>query len=251
MQQILKDLLYERRYIFSSKYLRRKYNFNEIQAYRVLRRLVELGLIKKLWRGTYLVDEAFIRDIPYELVIDSFLRDQGYYFGLFHALSFWKLHDAIFQVHTVIVKNRALSGKRISILGRETQFIFISPKRFFGYVKAPYASSLIQISDREKTLLDTIYFLNKYSSFTDICKAFHMGLKKFKLEKLIKYAIRFESETLVQRLGYLLELFGVSDTKTLRAHIGKNYVPLNPKKPVEGFEKNPKWRIIVNDRCSI
>jgi len=252
VSRVVRDLVMESKYVFSSEDLRRLYGLSPFYAYRLVRRLIQDGVARRLHRGLFILDDTFILHVPREAVIDSLFDKRNYYIGLRYALLFWKLHDAPTTTIHVLTNQRRWSGKQLFIANEKFQLVYLSDHRFFGYVRVPLGGSMVNISDREKTLIDSLLFIGKYVSLGDICKALKLGRGKINVRKMVDYAIRVRNQALVQRLGYLLESAGFSDgLEILVDHVGKNYVVLNPAKKgvVKNSFKVAKWRLYVNDRC--
>lgn len=247
--EVIKDLIYNKRYIFSSVNIRDMYGLSPFYTYRLIRRLLREKLIHKLWRGIFILDAKFLSGVNKETLIDSLFNGKDYYFGLNYALLHWRMHDMPSFVSHVLTVNRSYIGRSLTILNETFKFVFINKKRFFGFIRKPISGGLINISDREKSLLDSILFIGRYVNFEDICKALMLGLRNINREKLIKYAFKIGSKALAQRLGYLLEAQGLNNyASDLIKLVGQNYVYLNPVGPKSGV-KNSKWKIIVNAKC--
>lgn len=235
--------------MFNSKDLRKKFGWTPIKTYQKLKALEEKGLVVRLWRGYYIVNPRLMPRIPMLQVIDSYLKE-NYYLGLYSAMMYWKITDKVVHTHQVITNQKYLSGKKLEIPGLKANFIYIKENMFFGAIKAPYQGILVKISDLEKTIIDSIYYLGKHVTVEDVTTAIHLAEKKLKPEKLATYLEKINSPTLNQRTGYLLEkLLNIDLTKiTNKLKINNKYIKLDPTTQNIQHEKNKKWKIIVNKK---
>jgi predicted transcriptional regulator of viral defense system len=69
--------------------------------------------------------------------------------------------------------------------------------------------------------------------------------------KLVDYALKFESQSLIQRLGFLLDFLKVELPAEKQAHllaqVKKNFCYLGrPSKWGLGGKHNPTWQVVVN-----
>lgn len=249
---VARDLLSKKKYIFTTEDIRQIYNVSSFYAYRIISRMLNAGVANRIGRGTFILDRNFITHVRVEALIDSLLRDDEYYLGLRYATLFWKMHDMPSYILHVITTNKNLSGKKLSILEDEFKFIYLNKKRFFGYVRIPLGGSLVNISDREKTIIDCLMFISRYVGLQDICKAVKLGYKQIKWDKLLDYALKLEMPSIIQRLGYILDTLGLEDlSETFHKYIGLNYILLDPSRKSPPIDKNRKWRILVNAKCKI
>ena len=246
----VKDLVESNFFAFSSNDLRKIYGISSIYAYRLIKRMLRDNIIIKLWRGFYIIDKRLVKGVPVEAYIDSMFRGNQYYFGLRYAASYWRLSDMIPYTIHVLTTKKEFSGRSIVIFGEKFRFIYVSKDKFFGYTRIPHQVSQINISTSEKTFVDSLLFLGRYVSFEDICKMITLGKRKVKWEKVVEYAIKTRKKSLIQRAGYLLDLFNIDvDLKELIKRIGKNPILLDPKRHKNNAEYSKKWRIIVNNKC--
>jgi len=247
--KVASDLIERRKFVFRSSDIKEMYGVSSFYAYRIIKRMLRDGLAKKIWRGAFILSDSFLIGVPAEGLIDAFFSGKDYYIGLRYSLLFWRLHDAPTRIIHVLTSKRELSGRVISLREERFRLIYLSPEKFFGYIRVPLGSLTINLSDKEKTIIDCLLFLNRYISFNDICKALILGKEILKVSKLIDYALRLNNKSLIQRLGFLLELLNYDGyLEKMYSHIGRTFIPLNPAKGRGGVKSN-KWKIIVNDKC--
>ena len=247
--ELIRELLEDGIYVFNSEKLKKKYGWKTITTYQKLKVLMEKKLVERLWRGFYMINPKLITNVPKAIIIDAYLKSD-YYMGLYTALTYWKLTDTPHYTFQVITRKRALSGKIIEKKGINAIFIYLKEKYFFGFKKYPYQGALINISDMEKTIIDSTYYLGKHVLLDDIIKALQLAKKRLKIKKLISYLEKIASPTVNQRLGFLLEKMNYErgDEVREKLRILNRYIPLDPAKPLGNAKKNEKWRVIVNTK---
>ena len=195
-----------------------------------------------------MINPKFVVGLPRIIIVDSYLENK-YYLGLYTALKYWKISDAPLYQYQVITNKRRLSGKKIKIAGLNIRFIYLNEKAFFGYQRYPYMGALINISDLEKTIIDSVYFLGKYVTVQDIGKALFFAKNRINLEKLISYLERVDSPSVNQRLGFLLEYYKIikkPESFLNKLRISNRYILLNPYGPRISYYRSNRWRLIIN-----
>jgi len=134
------------------------------------------------------------------------------------------------------------------------KFVTLSKQKFFGYRREKVFDTEVNMAEPEKSLVDS-FDKPRYSGGTEqLARITWRGLPRVKKEKLVKYAIRMNSYTLIQRLGFIIDFLAKEELvkplprnlkdKMLR-HVGKTAIYLNSRKPKTG-EFSREWRIINN-----
>jgi len=209
--------------------------------------MLKKGVIKRIWRGTFMINSKLLPNVPRVTFIDLLLDNQ-YYFGLYTAMSFWKISDLPAYTYQTITINRRFSGQKLNIAGLKVRLIYINHQHFFGYIRAPYSGTLVNMSDLEKTIIDATYFIGRYILVQDLAKAILLAKNRINIQKIAEYLKKLDSPFTTQRLGFLLEeAAGIRlHTKKYRLRISNRYIFLDPKGPKQTIERNPKWRILLN-----
>jgi len=244
---VIADLIRMGKFIFSSEDLRKIYNMNAQQVSRLLRKLEKSKAIRRIHRGLFILDKRFLTGIPIEIIISSLMKDKRYYLGLYTALKYWRLVDVVLTEHFILTPERA-SKTKYEIDNFKVRIIKIKDTLFFGYVKVPMNAHLVNISNTEKTILDSIYF-QEYVSMRDVIKAFCRIRDKINVKKLIDYTIKFNKSSVIQRVGYILEKLAIAksnELKKLKEYVSKRYFWLDVKGPKIKIEKDDKWRVLCN-----
>jgi predicted transcriptional regulator of viral defense system len=178
-----------------------------------IKRMTDAGLLMHVCEGTYYT-------IPYEQNAQIFMPDWHllaepltggeHYIGYYSAL---QTHNLITQpsLKEQIVVNKRIKPSVKTIKGVKFQFIYHNPKHFFGYKKTWIDSfNKVLCSDLEKTIIDCLFKPDYAGGIVEIAKAIYISKDKINYSQLLNYAIKFNSRSVIKRLGYLLELLSIS-----------------------------------------
>jgi predicted transcriptional regulator of viral defense system len=220
-----------------------------------LRKLVsdmtKRGLLMKVKAGVYYI-------IPYDTEPENYLPDwhllaeplankTKYYIGYYSAM---QLHGLITQpsFNEIIVTEKQVKPAVVKIKDIEFRFIYHNKKHFFGSKKHWVNNyDKVYCSDLEKTIVDCLYKPEIAGGIVEIAKAIHMSKDKIKYDQLLEYVKRFDAQSVIKRLGYLLELFNIETTilASLQQLKTKSWIPLDTEQPKLGTF-NSKWSILEN-----
>jgi len=160
-----------------------------------LSRLVQNGLLRKIEKGKYCR-----HNFSDELIIGSFLVKNG-------GISYWSalnFHGLTEQIPNTIFVQTNQWKKNKNIFGVQYKFIQVNKKKLFGYNTEGYANHTFNITDIEKTIIDS-FDLPEYSGgYSEIIKAFYNA--QINQNKMISYCKTFGNIALIKRLAYLTEL---------------------------------------------
>jgi len=213
--------------------------------------MTKRGLLMRLKEGLYYI-------IPYEadpvsfmpdwhLIAGALAGDVDHYIGYYSAL---QAHSLIIQpsLKEQIVVAEQIRPSTLTIKGVPFQFIYHNPKHFFGSKKVWIDSyNKVQCSDLEKTFIDCLFKPDYAGGIVEISRALLQSKDELKFDVLLSYAIRFESQAVVKRLGFLLEFLDI------RTHIipdlqkikTASFVSLDTKLPNTG-KFVTRWSIQQN-----
>ena len=119
---------------------------------------------------------------------------------------------------------------------------------------SPEFSGEIKITDKERTFLDCLKDMDKYSGIEETIENIR-GFKNFDEDKLLRYLELYDNQFLYQKTGFILSCFqkssGISDEFIDSCHerIGKSkrYLTNTQKKGVY----NEQWNLIIPDNYLI
>lgn len=174
------------------------------------------GLLMRVKRGLYYV-------IPYEQDPESFMPDwhllaeclvngADYYVGYYSAL---QIHNLIIQpsLKEQIVVAEQIKPSVLKVKGIDFQFIYHNNRHFFGAKKIWIDNfNKVFCSDLEKTIVDCLFRTDYSGGIVEIARAIHVARKKIDYASLLDYVIRFNSQAVIKRLGFLLEVLEINAT---------------------------------------
>jgi predicted transcriptional regulator of viral defense system len=183
------------------------------------------------------------------LFIGSTLVDP-YYFS-FATAAFY--HGLSTQASaTVYIATSVRTGRRVvQVRGKQYRLVLQPPHKFFGAVELDAYGSRVSMATPEKTVVDALDRPEYAGDIPEIAGMLQRGRGRLSWETLADYALRFESQALIQRSGYLLDLLQLPIPAPARDHllasIGKSMPYLGrPGQWGTGGEYNPTWRIVDN-----
>jgi len=249
--EVIARLAYEKVSLVTQEQFDRYFRLPRRAREKILFRLNRQGILKKIKKGVYLYSP--LESGPAGSNINEFLIPQvffpkgNYYVGYATMYNYYGFTDQLFQVmyilNTSLQREKAVGSMRFKM-------VRISPRRMYGLEKIRVKDAEVVVSDRERTLVDLIYFPEPVGGLK---KAFEIlkeqvGDNKADKVKLIKYALKFPDSSTIKRIGYVLEKAGLSD-KTLmpllKAVKKTSLINLYPSKSRKG-KINRKWMVIEN-----
>lgn len=209
------------------------------------------GLLMRLKDGVYCLipyeanAETFIPD--WHVIAEHLVNDAQYYIGYYSAL---QIHNLITQpsLKEQIVVSKQIRPSEIRIKNIPFQFIYHNDKHFFGAKKIWIDSfNKVLCSDLEKTFIDCLFKPDYAGGIVEVAKAIYISKDKIKFETLLNYAIKFDSQAVIKRLGFLLEILDINsaiigDLQKLKTD---SYVVLDTELPKVG-KRNSRWGIQQN-----
>ncbi|MCX5804246.1 MAG: hypothetical protein NTU69_12095 [Proteobacteria bacterium] len=243
-------LTYEKKTIVTVKELDRLFNLSPEDRKQVVFRLKKKKIFTPIKRGAYAfspleagpegtgVDELLIPPL--------FFPKKNYYIGYSTMFNYFGLTEQLFQ--TVYVLNTSMRMERI-ICGISYRFIRIPKNRMYGLETTKVKDVDINISSKERTLIDLLYFNKPVGGIGSAVGIFSQVIKEQKcdIKKLVGYAARFPNITTRKRIGIILERLGIPDA-TLRPLVKS--VKGTAISSLNGTRKGKlikKWKAIVND----
>ncbi len=248
---VLARLSYEKLNIFTIEQFDSLFKFFPKMRNEILSRLKRKGLLKSIKKGIYFYSP--LESGPAGININEFLippvlfPEGNYYIGYSTMYNYYGFTDQIFQ--TMFILNTSLQRERL-IGGIYFKILKISPKRFYGVQTIKINNVSVNVSDKERTLIDLIYYNKPVGGLQ---KAFEIIIEQLKqnkidLKKLIEYTIQFPNISTRKRLGYIIEK-SLPGNKGLILIINSiqdsSLTTLFPVKSREG-KINKKWKLIEN-----
>jgi len=209
------------------------------------------GLLMRLKKGLYYVipyeqnKETYMPD--WHLIAEYLVKDADHYIGYYSAL---QLHNLITQpsLKEQIVVSQQIRPSSFRIKDVLFQFIYHNKNHFFG-TKKMWIDSFHKVtsSDLEKTFIDCLFKPDYSGGIVEIARALYVSKDKINFNKLFGYAVRFNSQAVIKRLGFLLDTLEIDDEiiESLYKLKTRSYIILDTELPKTGKMIN-RWSIQQN-----
>jgi predicted transcriptional regulator of viral defense system len=213
--------------------------------------MTKRGLLMRLKDGVYYIipyeqnAETFMPD--WHLVAEHLVNNAKHYIGYYSAL---QIHNLITQpsLKEQIVVSKQIRPSEIKIKEVPFQFIYHNEKHFFGSKQIWIDSfNKVMCSDLEKTFIDCLFKPDYAGGIVEVASAIYTSKDKIKFDTLLEYAKKFESQAIIKRLGFLLEVLGINTpiTEKLQEIKTASYVVLDTELPKTG-KRISRWSIQQN-----
>ncbi len=213
--------------------------------------MTKRGLLMRLKEGIYYIipyeqaADAFMPD--WHLIVEYLVKDAKHYIGYYSAL---QIHNLITQpsLKEQIVVSKQMRPSEIKIKNITFQFIYHNENHFFGEKKIWIDDfNKVQCSDLEKTIVDCLFKPDYAGGIVEVARAIYNTRNELDYKKLLDYSVKFNSQAVIKRLGYLLELFEIETeiVNELQKLKTVSYVVLDTELPKTG-KRNSRWSIQQN-----
>ena len=213
--------------------------------------MTKRGLLMRIKDGIYYIipyeesPETFMPD--WHIIAKYLVKEAKHYIGYYSAL---QIHNLITQpsLKEQIVVNKQIRPSEIKIKEVTFQFIYHNETHFFGEKKTWVDDfNKVSCSDIEKTIIDCLFKPDYAGGIVEVARAIYSTKEKLDYNKLLEYAIKFDSQAVIKRLGYLLELFEIETeiVNELQKLKSASYVVLDTELPKTG-KRNSRWSIQQN-----
>jgi predicted transcriptional regulator of viral defense system len=227
-------------------------NISKDYARKVLQRLARDKWLAPIKSGKYELIPAergeYAFPDPNPLFVGSYLV-APYYFSYATAGYYHGLTTQASQAVYIAV----LEGKTRQVLVREKLFQIVrQPKHhFFGFEELNAFGSQVMMAYPEKTILDSLHRPIYSGDIPEIATMIWRGRNSFRWDRLVDFALRFKSQSLIQRTGYLVELLSIPASESFRSDLltsmGNNTCYLGqPSRWGKGGEYIQKWKVVDN-----
>ena len=236
------DKLAKKGDVFTVKDIANEFNIQRNVLWVMLSRLEKGGWIKRIERGKYLIIPLGREKDRYtvnEFLIGSLLVDP-YAIAYWSALNHYGLTEQI--PNTVFIETTSRKDIREKrILGVKYKIVRIKEHKFFGIGNTWIDYDQINITDKEKTIVDCLDKPQYCGGIVEVAKAIKSG--EYDKYRLVEYTKKINNTGVIRRLGYLCDYLDVDIN--LPAINTRSYLYLDPTMTHEG-PKDSKWMLIVN-----
>ena len=216
----------------------------------LLSTLVKRRWLQRVEKGKYLIlpFEAGREGewTEHEFIIASYLIEP-YYIGFRSALNYYGYTEQVSRAVFIASTRRKLKAA-LEISGVTYRFIYMANRKFFGAIEASLDGYRVNISEREKTIVDCLDRLEYCGGVAEVAKALYYGRDEVDFVKMADYARKNGNRAVSQRLGYLMEKLGSGTDDAialLRENISSSYAPLDTLAIRQG-KYVERWKVIVN-----
>lgn len=219
---------------------------------RLLRQLASRGWLKRLQRGLYTTVPLEASDAlawsadPWAIAATALAP--GYIAG-WTALHHWDLTDQIFS-SVAFVTSRPVPHRLREIGSARFELRHRPESALFGLRKVWRERLPVQISDRERTLVDCLDDPSLGGGLRHVAGAFetYAAGESVSWQRLIDYGDRLGNRTAFKRFGYLAEALDFADgdlNSALLRRISSGIGKLDPAMPDDG-PVSTRWGLRIN-----
>jgi predicted transcriptional regulator of viral defense system len=169
-----------------------------------------------------------------------------YYIGYWSALNYYRFTEQTPLTVFVATTKRLRSRK---ILGTEYRFITLSKRKFFGFTRMAVANSTVNISEKEKTIADSLDHPEYCGGISEVAKCLWNARGEISLNRLVDVALKMGNSSILKRFGYLSEILGIELPENLASRITsslrRGFSLLDPAAGRRG-KYSTKWNLLVN-----
>jgi len=229
----------------------------------LLKLLADAGWIIRLRRGLYAGTGRLPGgvDVPPFVIATSLVSPSAVAF--FSALAHHGLTDQIPRVVTAITPRKVVipsmreaapaarqRGQHLwHAAGLDFRYVAILPKRFRFGIEAVWLDERfrVPVTDRERTVVDLFALPRLLGGLGEALAVLERAGDGIDVEKLVSYALRYDSVAVAKRLGWSLEQAGVARSMLLPlAELpGSHFTALDPGRVRRG-PRDRRWMIIDN-----
>ncbi len=225
---------------------------DEVNVRLLLSRLEKKRWLKRLEKGKYLI-------LPFEAGMEGKYSEHPFIIASTlvtpYAISYWSALNYYGYTEQIPGTIYVSSTKRradldIADLGLRFKFVKLTPSKFFGHHQIWIEERGLNITDREKTIVDCLDHPEYCGGIVEATKGlwYACSQEEIDLAKLTKYVDRMGNRSIFKRLGYLSEVLGLSIggfLETWKARISSGYTLLDPVMP-KGGSHDSRWNLQIN-----
>lgn len=248
--RIISRLSYERTKVISSAQIDDMFKLSPNDRRQIVFRLKKKGILVPIKSGVYvfssLEDGGMGRAVDEMIVPGLFLKNEDYYIGYSSMYNYYGFTDQIFR--TIHVLNTSIQTDKV-VQGVRYRFKKVSAERVYGVEQIQAMGYNINISSRERTLIDLIYFNKSVGGIVAAGTIFKEQVQSNMCDigKLVEYSVIFPNINTRKQIGLILEESGVQDgvLKPLLNSIVETSISAMNKSRKGKLIK--KWRLIIDD----
>lgn len=189
---------------------------DENAAADLLSKLVSRGIISRLKAGLFMIvpleAESNYMENRY-VIAGEIIWPNRYYISHASAMA---IHGMTNQPVLNIQISSAVRKKDMVVSGIKFCFFRIRPSAYFGIEeKWVTKQARVSVSDIERTIVDCLARPELCGGVSEAAKGIWAAKEKIDYAKLLKYVKKIGIKAVAKRLGFILQLLGLSDNNTL------------------------------------
>jgi predicted transcriptional regulator of viral defense system len=248
---LIEQLKKSNKSIFRIRDVGRLLDKDEKAAADLLSKLVKRGIIARLKAGLFMIVplEAEKNYLENRYVIaGEILWPNHYYISYASAMA---IHGLTTQPVLNVQISSPVRKKEVSISGIKFSFYRVKPSAYFGIEKKWVTKQeKASVSDLERTIIDCLARPQLCGGVSEVAKGIWLAKEKINYMKLLKYVKKIGINAVAKRLGFILQLFELSDKNTLTelkkySQASEAYVIFDPTLKNNGKYLR-EWRLRVN-----
>lgn len=257
LYQFMLSLLADGKYFFSKKEALKVLGFNQNQFRLQSCRLYKTKSLKNLGHGFFMIvppEYHHFGSLPPHWIVDPYMKylNQDYYIGLLSAASLYgttQQQPMTFQVIT----DKPMRPIKLERGGIEFHCYKNCARGSTEQITIP--TGYAKISTKEQTLVDLVKFNTVCGYLSNVAAIIKELGSQCRPEALSCVVESEKMETVLQRLGYILELMGFSDLSSVvdrelkQRHTYETL--LRPDVHTREGKRMDKWNLILNDTLEI
>lgn len=201
--------------------------------------LAKKGWLVRLRKGEYLVitDISTLGSIDLSEYVIAQSLNKDSYISFENALQYHGLFD---QMLTTVGSVTTTYAREYTVQKTNYTLSRIKKALYFGYTEEAIGSYKVKIAEKEKALLDMLYFKTSAYTVSIVLEKLREYKHKLDFEKLQQYAQKF-GIGMARMVGFLLDQIEV-DTNVLLTHVKQEKNSYN-RLTKESLKFNAKWRL--------
>jgi len=201
------------------------------------------GVAERVEKGKYILNPMFFGEAHHPFLIPPLVTDR--YFISFHSLlSFYNLIPD--PIDTIYVCTPARK-RNLLFHGYKYKFFSIKEENYFGYEEIEIQEHKVRVAQIEMLLINCLQQEKYAGGIEKISKVFEQCKEKIDREKLINYALKIGNQSLLRRLGFIMDRVDMKESKRLEKNIGNfRAVNLSTTSGERIIRRDRKWKLNIN-----
>lgn len=250
--KLILSLEWEKQPFLTTQHVKEILSVADDHARVILHRLVKKGWLAPVVPGIFELIPAERGEVAFvdsnSLALGSVLVNP-YAFAYSTAAYFYGLTTQ--APTTVYLQTNRGKTHTITARGKSYRIVYVPISLFFGIDSVNAYGTTVKMTEPEKTVLDCIFRPVTAGDIPEIVAMLWQGKNKYNWQTLVDYALKFHSQSLVQRLGFLLDYLKIeipiAERTRLLKNVDKNFCYLGrPDKWGKGGKHNATWQVIEN-----